>query len=167
MGRAPYDARRVANFFLDKRPLTQMKLHKLLFYAHGWHLGFKDKPLLDEVLEAWTYGPVVPSIYAEFRSFGSSPIDVPACWMNPKNGRLDPAPPVDSDDGFAGRLLERVWKVYKGFTALELSAMTHNPNSPWSQARKGYSGVIQSPEIPDSLIRKHFKRRIKKTRDGG
>lgn len=167
MRRAPYDARRVANFFLDKEPLTQMKLHKLLFYAHGWHLGFKGRPLLDEVLEAWTYGPVVPTIYAEFRNFGSSLIDLPAFWMNPKGDRFEPVPPVESGDGFARRLLERVWDVYGGFTAPQLSAMTHSPNSPWSQARKGYNGVVRFPNIPDSLIEKHFKRRIKKNRTDG
>ncbi len=38
---APYSPRAVANFFLRKRCLTQMKLYKLLCYAHGWHLGIK------------------------------------------------------------------------------------------------------------------------------
>ncbi len=40
-----------------------MKLHKLLYYAAGWHLGFTGEPLFDEDIEAWQYGPVVPSIY--------------------------------------------------------------------------------------------------------
>ena len=164
---APYDSRRVANFFLDKSPLTQMKLHKLLFYAHGWHLGFKSKPLLDEVLEAWTYGPVVPSIYSEFRGFGSRLIDIPAYWVNPETGHFEPVPPIESDEGYAGRLLERVWEVYREFTALQLSAMTHRPDSPWSKAREGYSGVVRYPEIQNKLIKKYFKRRIKKNRADG
>lgn len=55
--------------------LTQMKLHRLVYYAHGWHLGFQDTPLLNETLEAWPYGPVVPSILREFGRFGAMPID--------------------------------------------------------------------------------------------
>ena len=164
MSRVPYDTRRVANFFLDKEPLTQMKLHKLLFYAHGWHLGFKGRPLIDETFEAWTYGPVVPSIRAEFRSFGSRPIDVPAYMLSPLDGRFEPVPPVDGADGFSGELLERVWKVYKGFSASQLSALTHKPDSPWTQARAGYTGVVRFPPIPNSLIQKHFKQRIRKNR---
>ena len=164
---APYDSRRVANFFLDKESLTQMKLHKLLFYAHGWHLGFKGKPLLNEVLEAWTYGPVVPSIHAEFKLFGSRPISIPAYWLNPETHHFEPAPPVEGADGFAGRLLERVWEVYRGFSALQLSAMTHRPNSPWSLARKTHTGVVRFPPIRNSLIRKHFKHRIKANRADG
>jgi len=65
----PYGAKAVANFFLRKKSLTQMKLHKLLYYAQGWHLGRTGKPLLDETLGAWTYGPVVSSIH-----HGSSPL---------------------------------------------------------------------------------------------
>lgn len=70
-----YHAKAVANFFLKRGHPTQMKLHKLLYYAHGWHLGFTGEPLLDEAIEAWAYGPVVPSIYQELKMLGSAPID--------------------------------------------------------------------------------------------
>ena len=61
--RARYTAQAIANFFLWQEQITQMKLHKLLYYAAGWHLGFTGEPLFDEDIEAWQYGPVVPSIY--------------------------------------------------------------------------------------------------------
>ena len=38
MERAPYNAKAIASSFLTKRRLTQMELHKLVHYAHGWHL---------------------------------------------------------------------------------------------------------------------------------
>jgi uncharacterized phage-associated protein len=41
-----YSPKAVANTLLEKawandRSVTQMKLHKLLYYAHGWHLAIK------------------------------------------------------------------------------------------------------------------------------
>ena len=39
-----YSPKAIANSFLDlsqktSQPLTQMKLHKLIYYAHGWNFG--------------------------------------------------------------------------------------------------------------------------------
>ena len=60
----PYTAKAIANYFLKHRkrfkrkgPITQMKLHKLVYFAHGWHLALKGEPLIDETLQAWDYGP--------------------------------------------------------------------------------------------------------------
>ena len=56
----PYDAKSIANFFIDRakesgETLTQMKLHKLIYYAHGWHLALTGEPLIDEPVQAWNY----------------------------------------------------------------------------------------------------------------
>lgn len=65
---APYESKAIANFFLQRQRLTQVRLHKLVYFAHGWHLGLNRGPLLDEAIQAWRYGPVVPSLYEEFNS---------------------------------------------------------------------------------------------------
>jgi len=75
----PYDPKAIANYFLelaerDNRPLSPMKIQKLIYYANGWYLGITGEPLIDEQVEAWTFGPVIPSIYREFREFGNRPI---------------------------------------------------------------------------------------------
>ena len=160
---APYSAKAVANFFLERRrkKLTQMKLHKLLYYSHGWHLGFRGKPLLDEMVEAWEYGPVVPSIYHEFKRFGSSPITRFAQELNPDTLELE-TPRIGDDSDVIG-LLKRVWEVYGKFTAAQLSALTHAKESPWTQTRNKQPG-IKGVDIPNDLIEKHFRDRLKKVR---
>jgi uncharacterized phage-associated protein len=69
----------VANHFLDiaekaGQRLTPMKLQKLVYFAHGWHLGLTGEPLLDEEIQAWSFGPVVRSVYNAFRDCGGDEI---------------------------------------------------------------------------------------------
>ena len=164
---APYPAKAVANFFLKRarrRRITQMKLHKLLHYAHGWHLGLTDEPLLDERIEAWQYGPVVPSIYCEFKMFGSDPIDRLAREHDLRTFESAIVPPVSKSDRFAFDLLERVWHVYGKLTAARLSALTHASDSPWTLAKQA-DPVGLSVEIPDDVIRSHFKERLSQDRN--
>ncbi len=58
--KAPVSAKLVANYFLKKAAaegvtLDPMKLQKLVYIAHGWHLGLLGAPLLRSPIEAWTY----------------------------------------------------------------------------------------------------------------
>ena len=74
-----YSAKAIANYFLDKADeesisLTPMKIIKLVYIAHGWYLALTDKPLIKDYVEAWTYGPVIPDLYHEFKKYGNRPI---------------------------------------------------------------------------------------------
>ena len=160
---APYNPKAVANYFLDRpKPkkgdaITQMKLHKLLYFSQGWHLAFRGEPLLNEMLVAWEYGPVVPSIYHEFRSFGARPIDRKAYKIDVSSATEPIAwpPSIDEGDEFVRALLDRVWKVYGAMSAVELSRRTHLPESPWSKARREYPGIMNAPILNEG-IRQYF-----------
>jgi uncharacterized phage-associated protein len=164
----PYDAKKVANYFLAKQterdqPITQMKLHKLLYFAHGWHLGLRGEPLLDEMIEAWEFGPVVPSIYQEFKRFGARPIEGRAKDLDRDWKRLI-EPEIDRDDDSTRALLDRVWDVYGRFTPSQLSAMTHRPDEPWTSTRKLHPN-LRGVDIPNDLIQNHFEEKAEA--DGG
>ena len=167
---APYSAKAIANYFLDHRkkfklqvPITQMKLHKLVYFAHGWHLALTGKPLIDETLQAWDYGPVVPSLYHEFKHFRSRDITEPAMDLLPLEGSKFKVfvPIVEPDDQYTRDLLERIIKVYGKFTALQLSAMTHEPSSPWSVARAKNPGV-NFVGITNEDLRTYFRAKATK-----
>ena len=72
----------VANYFVekgkaDKKNIDLLKLVKLVYIAHGWHLGLYDeidRPLIREDVEAWKYGPVVRSVYDAFKGVGKRTI---------------------------------------------------------------------------------------------
>lgn len=90
---SPYDAREVSNFVLklangSGRALTQMSLLKIIFYAHGWYLASKDKPLFRQPVEAWEHGPVVKVVRDAFKEFGSKPIDRMADRLDLETGEL-------------------------------------------------------------------------------
>ena len=42
--------------------VSNLKLQKLLYYVQGFHLAVFGEPLFEEEIEAWMYGPVVPSV---------------------------------------------------------------------------------------------------------
>lgn len=155
-----YDARAVANYFLDLatkegRPLDPMGIQKLVYFAHGWNLAIFGSPLIQQRVEAWDYGPVIVDLYQAFREFGRNPITHPAKKFDfdPISGSvLETTPAIGaSDDTKATReLLDRVWASHKHLTSIELSNLTHLPGSPWSIARQQ-----GKREIDDVLIREY------------
>lgn len=164
-----YDANAVANFFLslaraEGKPLDQMKLQKLVYYANGWNLAIKGKPLIDEQVEAWRYGPVIPSLRESFRQYGDQPIEAPASYLVSQSEWDDVeevVPTIEQEDradlGFVRSLLERVWQVYGKYTGVQLSNLTHEPGSPWDHVYQTYDGKIpKGTDIPAEVIREHF-----------
>ena len=121
---------------------TPMHVLKLVYICHGWVLGLTDQPLVDEPVEAWRYGPVLPSVYRRYKSFGRDSIT---------------AVPIDRSEMLGEQqreFVEVVEEVYRNYSALELSSLTHRPDTPWDTTRRQYGiGAI----IPNDLIRKHYR----------
>lgn len=160
-----YSSKAVANFFLDKAEaegtsLSPMKLQKLVFFGHGWSLGLQDEPLINETVEAWKFGPVIRSLFDEFREFGSLPITRHARKYKITGGEVKPVIPRLPEDAVDDRaLLDRVWDVYHKYTAIQLSNLTHAPGTPWAETVKEYNGDPPlGLDIPDDLIKQYFKR---------
>lgn len=152
----------IANWFIHRAeiescPLDPMKLVKLVYLAHGWHLAVRGEALINETVEAWPYGPVVPSVYHAFKRYGKAPVDGPAMEVNPEAGDFS-MPDVPRGDIETVEVLERVWEVYRGFSGIELSTLTHQPGSPWEQAwgEAEKQGKVRGIDIPDVVIREHF-----------
>jgi hypothetical protein len=87
------DPRAVANFILDVAdirglPITNMSLNKIIYFAHGWSLGKRGKPLVSATFEAWQHGPVLPLIYRQFSKAGSMAISFRATAIDPSSGRV-------------------------------------------------------------------------------
>lgn len=153
----PLNPKSIANFFLDLAKargdkISPMKLQKLVYYAHGWFAGYTGKPLINESVEAWQYGPVIPSLYREFKCFGSGEIGAKACAMEGFEFVEVPSP---EDEGMR-KFLTSVWESYGKYTGIALSEMTHAAGSPWDETWKANQGV-RGVDIPFDAIASHFK----------
>ncbi len=151
-----YSAKAIANYFLDIGevegvPITPMQIIKLVYIAHGWHLALREEPLIVDKIEAWEFGPVIPSLYHEFKYYGSNPIESRAYEEVMASIYNEP------DNVPVGSFLDEVWREYKGFDALELSSMTHQPNTPWDITRKKNRLRLKTnPIIDNDLIQKYY-----------
>jgi uncharacterized phage-associated protein len=154
----------VANWFVDHVPdISPLKLQKLIYFAHGWHLALRDQPLIDEYIEAWDYGPVVPSVYHEFKEFGNRPINIPGTAIerigDTKFRIITPRLSPESHQSVEA-LLKKIDEVYGGYSALRLSADTHKVGTPWEETRKSQPNR-KGVDIPDELIQAYFKKLIR------
>ena len=136
--------KRVAEYILQlaqqqDNPLTPMQVLKLVYISHGWQLGLYGRPLVDEAIEAWPYGPVIPSVYHRYKRFGSRFID---------------DIPTIQTDVFDKSEVSTITQVLKGYgrrSGISLSSITHEAGSPWSVTVKqaGVGAVISNDLIED------------------
>lgn len=174
----PYSPGVIANEFLkrsgrDGKPVTPMQLQKLVFLAHGWNLGVNEEPLINEEIEAWDYGPVVPSLFHEFKRFGGSPITklayepvaVAAGSTSPELDFDSDAPFLPDDDNATAELIDWIWEEYGTQSGWQLSVLTHKPGAPWKSTVQSHRGV-RNPVIADDLIRDHYTQLWAKRDDG-
>lgn len=145
-----YTAQEIAEWFLNKNRIqmnfedseyiTNLKLQKLLYYAQGYYMALKNKPLFNEDFEAWEHGPVIRKIYNEYKSNGSKGIEY--------NEDFNVA--IDKE---TERILEKIYEEYGQYTAWKLRNMTHE-ESPWKKTKR--NEVISKEKIMD-----YFKSKVK------
>jgi len=149
----PYNPIDIANYFVEKalsegKALTPMQVVKLTYIAHGWMLGLTNTPLLDEPIQAWKFGPVVPTVYYAFKSYGNAPITCVA-----------PSPSSKVDLTFIEPVLQKVRRDYEKYSGSELSTLTHKPGTPWAMTVLPYRGgeFPRYLEIPDERIAEYYR----------
>lgn len=149
-----YSAMAVANGFVKRAKdgrvtdLSPMKLQKLLFFAQSWHLALKREPLIDDFFARWKYGPVIPSLYHEFKEYGSSAIrEYGAHTVRTRDELRMVRPTVPDEDTQTWALLDRIIEVYGGFSGAQLSAMTHESDGAWARTGGPDGGVIPNQDL--------------------
>ena len=158
----PYDARAVANLLLDlaqsefARPITNLALQKLLYFAHGQHLIGSGTPLVNGAFEAWTYGPVHPAIYREFKQCGANPITERAVARDVMTGKTSPIAPVE--DQSVRDLLRGILFAYGRLSAGRLVDISHAKYGPWwTTVNKAETSIALGLRISDTVTRECFK----------
>ena len=125
--------------------MTNMKLQKMLYYQQGFHLAYFGTPLFDEDIEAWMYGPVVPSMYEKYKGYGRNGIEPDRTMQFTFEKKNELA------------LFNEVCKVYGAYSAIGLMNMTHD-ETPWKSTPTGEGeGHIIAKEKMQSFFKKRLK----------
>lgn len=124
--------------------ISPMKLQKIMYYVASEFAKATGRPLFSEKFEAWQYGPVLPSIYREFRPFSGRPITNYATQDALGNAYL-----IDeSTDVHLKEALDRVWNRTRNLGAVELSRLTHAEDSAWYKAwQRGPNSSLNNDDI--------------------
>ena len=101
--------------------ISNLKLLKLVYYAQGFCLAMRGRPLFPEVIEAWDKGPVVRAVYDAFKHRDYQSIPAPADF--------DPETYLPEDR----ELLDAILNTYGQLSARRLSDLTHE-EPPWRDA---------------------------------
>ena len=137
----------------EGKGVDTMKLLKLTYIAHGYYLGFFDRSLFSNKVEAWKYGPVIPELYGVIKRFRSMAVDIELVDLYSEHE-------VSQEDR---EFLASMWQSYKHLSGRELSALTHQPGSPWDQV---YIKDQYNLVIPNEIIKNYYLTKIEKWSDG-
>lgn len=169
-----YSAIDIAQYFLDRakeenRPVSNLKLQKLVYLAHGFYLVITGgQPLLIEPIEAWSYGPVINELYHKYKQFGSGIIlnrNQPTTFIElsniPDNLELNNFQKNVEFNENAKKALDFTWQTCRDLSAIQLSNWTHKEESPWKVAINEGKSTISNSEIMKYFERFKAKEKAK------
>lgn len=114
--------------------ITNLKLQKILYFAQAYFLAKLDRPLFSDSISAWKYGPVVESVYHEYKSNINNPIILTKDESNISD--------IDK------RELDKVWSIFGGLSANKLVDITHN-HQPWKDHYDSDNETISNEELKE------------------
>ncbi|MGN1014700.1 MAG: Panacea domain-containing protein [Butyricicoccus sp.] len=118
--------------------VSNLKLQKILYFIQAQFLVFNPEhnPCFREQIEAWTFGPVVPVVYRQYRLYGNAHI-----------------PSLDDERDFDviriedRNMIDNVVDQCADYTAAQLVELTHN-QTPWMEAyERGRNSIITATAI--------------------
>lgn len=139
-----YKALDIARYFVWKssqggeEPISNLKLQKLIYYAQGLSLAMHDRPLFEDLILAWTYGPVVRSVYDVYKEKGASGI------------APDPSYDSESIGKDTRAFLDEIYDAFGQFSAGRLMQLSHTDQC-WIDAHP--NRIISHKSMRDHLTK--------------
>lgn len=145
-GSTSYSVFDVANYFIslsqkqmidDGVPegITHLKLQKILFFTQAAYLALYKKPLFEDPVLAWKYGPVIERVYHKYKTSGNHPLI------------LEQYDKVIEGNEKLKTFLDGIWELFGKYSANELINISHN-HLPWKEAyEKGPSTEITKEKM--------------------
>ena len=163
----------VANYFIelaknDKVDVRPLKLMKLVYMVYGYALAIIDRSIIDprfDKVEAWRYGPVIPSVYHSFKQYRNNPVtEKTVVMVNEDDFTVEFVEPKLEDKN-ARKVCDFVWKRYRDHSDSKLVSLLHGEATPWAQVyREGQNCTI--PEVMTKAFYKGLVKRLLAVADG-
>lgn len=126
----------------EKIDITPVKLQKLMYYTCREYARQTGHMPIEESFEVWKYGPVIPSVYAEFCCYHAEPIKTYSKDARGKSYMAD-----EANNPILRNAIDVVWATMKYLTGVELSSKSHTPGSGWHRALKDCRRIITLEDI--------------------
>ena len=155
-------ARYIINYSNEKNySISNLKLQKLLYFVQAYYLAFTSshEPCFSDEIEAWDFGPVVPSAYHEFKSFGGGEIPpVTSYYTLETQNNFWSIREVPFDDNCISsddkKIINDIVDKFSAYSAADLVQLTHN-QTPWKKAYRPRQNAV----ITKESIRGYFNGR--------
>lgn len=115
-------------------PLSNLSLNKLCYFAQVTALKMDGKPLFDDGIEAWEYGPVCPAVYHAYKRYGRLPARAPES-------------PVPSLTEREDRVMQEMWREYGWLSPFDLVRLSHKQGYAWSRAYTPGKDAAITPQV--------------------
>lgn len=150
-----YDPRSVSRTMIDRAAplgveMTNLKLQKLLYIAHGAMLAVHNRALVNTTFAAWKYGPVLESLYHDLKIFGSDSIKSGDSYIQQWN-------PIPQEDAEAISIVDAVLGHFGPMTGYGLIQWSHLPDGPWNAV---YKDNTKNLTIADPEIKRYFREKV-------
>jgi uncharacterized phage-associated protein len=118
--------------------ISNLALQKLLYYCQGYYLAYTNgqRKLFEEDIVAWKYGPVVVSVYNEYKKHGNCALPTNELTAEIAS-RFTPQ---------QKELIGSVFEFFSGYSAISLMEKTHS-EFPWKTT--DMSEVISTEKMYD------------------
>ncbi len=119
------------------RPVTNLQLQKILFFMNYCYYCDHQKWLFEENFEAWQYGPVLPSVYENYK-FNK------AYWLMTRHNldedrRQKITKPDESTltkEGLNAEYIKKAIRILSKVSAVELVNESHKAGKSWARNYK-------------------------------
>lgn len=146
----------VAKYILSQVKCTHLKLEKLVYLCYADYLCEKGKKLFQDKIYAFSLGPVVESVYKEYKGYAKTLTS--EIKKKDINGKKVDEMPSKSRILFARSGIEKINSImstidkYGKYSASDLVDITHKQNAPWE---KVYDGTSYKQILDNEILECH------------